>query len=410
MDKIERKSYLFGLFKSETKPKTIKKNTETIIAKLAQEFTDRTRADINKWKEAMALASNPEDPRWFLLQDLYTNLLNDGHIEAVINIRLSALMANRFYIRNKKTGKEDSEKTSLLQKKWFLDLLSSIWEAKLLKVSVLELTDPVKMEFKLIPRRNVSPQNSRIYFEVGGNSYIDYSTADLNSHILYYTDKSDFGKLNTIIPQLIYKRNAQQTWADFSERFGIPLIFATTTRTAKPELDRIETMLRKLGQAAQAVLPEGTKIEVDNNAKTGDPYNVFLKQMETTNKEISKALLGGTMLIDDGASLSQSEVHERIFERLVYSDLNSLQFYANEKILPFLNLWGFGFTEIDEFVFDYTEDLTINQHWDIISNALQYFDIPVDWISQRFNFPIESIKNNDNLPLLKPKAFHENFR
>lgn len=99
-------------------------------------------------------------------------------------------------------------------------------------------------------------------------------------------------------------------------------------------------MLQALGEAAQAVLPEGTTIDV-KESKTGDAYMVFDKQIERANTELSKAVLGGTMLTDNGSSRSQSEVHERnLDDKLSEDDRRIVTFTVNDQLIPMLALWG----------------------------------------------------------------------
>lgn len=385
---ITTKSYLWGAIKAEVKtPRSPKKNNG-IVTQLITEFQDRSRSDIKKWREAMQAAENPENPRWSLLQDLYDNLMTDGHLMANIQIRKAAVLGERFFIQDG-SGNEDDEKTQLLQTEWFYHLMEHLLDAIYKQYSVIELTDPATMQFSLIPRRNVCPQLKRIYFEVLGEKYVTYTDPGFQKHIIEITGMSSFGILNDIAPQLIWKRNAQQVWADFSERFGIPLVTAETMKTDEKELSLIEDMLNKLGQAASAVLPEGTKITIHDASTKGDPHNIFQEQIKTTNAEISKRIVGGTMIADDGSSRSQSEVHERTLnDKIAESDKRMIEFSVKNKIFPLLNNWGFSFADDDRFVFDRTESLTLKEHWEIVSDALNHYDVDDEWIARNFNIPI----------------------
>ena len=143
-----------------------------------------------------------------------------------------------------------------------------------------------------------------------------------------------------------------------------------TQKNDGKELKSIEGMLAKLGQAAQAVLPEGTKITIHDSSTKGDPHKVFMEQIATTNEEISKRVVGGTMINSDGSSRSQSEVHERnLNTKIAYEDITDLEFMVTDFILPLLNGYGFNFAEDDEFVFDDSENLTLAELWKIINEA-----------------------------------------
>jgi phage gp29-like protein len=414
MDKynISTKSYLFGLFKNEVKtpiaPK--KSSSKGIITQLVQEFQDRSRKDIQIWREAMQAAENPENPRWSLIQDLYDDLMTDGHLMANIQIRKAAVLSNRFFIQDKE-GNENEETSLQLQTEWFYHMLEHMLDAIYKGYTVLELADPTVMRWENVPRRNVCPQKGRIYFEVLGDKFIEYRLPAFIRNILEVSNITKFGILNDIVPQLIWKRNAQQVWADFSERFGIPMVTAETMETDSKKLDKIEDMLSKLGQAAQAVLPEGTKITIHDSSTKGDPHNVFNEQIKTTNGEISKRIVGGTMISDDGSSRSQSEVHERTLDfKIAESDRRLIEFTVNNKLIPILNTWGFKFADGDKFVFDRTESLTLMEQWEIVSGVLSQYDVDEEWIARNFNIPILAKKQQPTTKTTQAGGLSANFR
>ena len=390
------KVFAFGRVKAEAKPGQAKAKDSVIISQLAKEFTDRSRADIKKWRDGITAAENPEDPRWALLQDLIENLSTDGHLMSCVQIRKAATLSNRFYIKDRSTGKEVEEKTELLATEWFHRMISDLLDAIYRAYTVLELADPVAMSWVLWPRRNVSPQIHRLYFEALGDKYITYNDPAFAKNVLELSTQG-FGIINDIVPQLIWKRNAQQAWADFSEMFGIPLISATTNKSDKKELDRIQSMLQELGQASQALLPEGTTITIHDSSTKGDPHKIFQEQIKTANEEISKRILGGTMITDSGSSRSQSEVHERTLDyKISESDRREVEFFVNGKLIPLLRMWGFGFSDNDVFIFDRSEDLTLSEHWKIVSEAAQTYDIDQEWISSRFNIPIKGLRQQQS--------------
>lgn len=152
-------------------------------------------------------------------------------------------------------------------------------------------------------------------------------------------------------------------------------------------------MLQALGEAAQAVLPEGTTIDVKESS-TGDAYLVFDKQIERANTELSKAVLGGTMLTDNGSSRSQSEVHERnLDDKLSEDDRRIITFTTNDQLIPMLSLWGHDINpDTDEFMFDPGDEMDLKEFWDIIVQALGMYEIPDDWVSKKFGFPITGRK------------------
>lgn len=403
------KEFFWGAFKQTNMPVSLDKKSKAIITQLVDEFTDRSRVDVKKWRSAIEAFEDPENPKTVLLQDLINNLMTDGHLMSQIDIRNAATLCARFYIRDK-DGNENEERTKLLHTEWFYDLMENLLDSVYRGYSVLELTDPTLMSWELIPRRNVIPSQNMVLFEASGDKGVDFTEPAFARTVIHRYHKNRLGILNDIVPQLIWKRNSQQAWADFSERFGIPLISAETSITDQKELERIESMMRKLGRAAQAVLPEGAKITIHDSATKGDPHKVFQEQITVTNNEISKRVVGGTMLSDNGASLSQSEVHERTLDKkIAESDKRMIEFTVTGKLIPLLRTWGFSFQDGDEFVFDRSEELTLEQLWKIVSDALNHYDIEEEWVGRRFNIPIIGKKQTTS-STSAPTALSKNFR
>lgn len=366
------------------------KHPDTIVAKIIGEFKDRTRAEIKKWRQALELAGDIESPRLYLLQDLYDNLKDDGHFISQVELRKAATLCAPFHIQNRKTGEIDEEKTKLFASEWFYNLMEDILEAPYYGYTLLELIDPLSMTFELVPRRNVVPMLSLVLPEVNANTGISYETG-YEDRLIHVGKPSDLGLMANICGQLIWKRNAQQSWAEFSERFGFPLITATTNKTSQSDIDKIDNMLSALGEAAQAVLPEGTTIDI-KPFSGGDAYQVYDKQIERINTEIGKPITGGTMISDNGSSRSQSEVHERNLDgKIASADRRIVTFTVNNQLMRIMQAAGWNVNpETDEFVFDTTVNLSLNQYFDIVSRLLEKgYPIPTKWISKTFNIPID---------------------
>ena len=386
--------------KNNKQSTSIRKHNPEVITQIIREFKDQTRAEIRKWRQALRMASDIENPHNHKLQDLYDNLEADGHFIAQVQLRKAATTGYGFGIINRSSGKIDEKKTELFQSEWFYNFLDHALDSVIKGYTVLELTDPATMELTLIPRRNLVGVRQLVLYEASGDKGIDISTGYENT-LIRIGKPADLGVMAHLCGQLIWKRNAQQSWAEFTERFGMPLISATTNKTSKADLDRIDNMLASLGESARAVLPEGTSIKIDPFSG-GDAYKVFDEQIERINAEMSKPITGGTMVTDDGSSRSQSEVHERNLDnKLAESDRRLIQFVVNNQLIPIMHYWGWPLNpETDKFQWDDTFELSLNQHWNVVNQILNRFTVDQEWIAKRFNVPITGelatpIENDD---------------
>lgn len=397
----------------KTTPIASSPNEEAFVTKIITEFKDLQRAEIQKWRRNITAAMDPETPRLYPLQDMYDNLKSDGHFIGDIRLRKAATLCTPFSIIDKNTGDVQDDKTKFFKKKWFYDFMSPALDYVFFGYTLLEIVDTQKPIFKPIPRRNLIPRKREVLLSIQNDKGIPYADV-MGRTLIEVGEPEDLGLMGDLCGQLIWKRNAQQLWATYSEKFGLPLVIATTNKSGDAEIARIKKMLSVLGEAAQAVLPEGTKIDIKESS-TGDAYLVFDKQIERTNTELSKAILGGTMITDSGSSRSQSEVHERnLNEKLAEDDRRIITFTVNDQLIPLLSLWGHDFNpETDEFMFDPGDCMDLKDFWEIVSQAADKYEIPDEWVSKKFGFPITGRKEAKQLPPATAKAeggFSANFQ
>jgi len=367
---------------------TPKANSQAIVAKIISEFKDRNRAEIRKWRQALELAKRPDTPRMYMIQDLIENLGADGHLISQLLLRKAATICNTIAIIDKKTGEEIPEKTELFRSEWFFNLVSIALDKTKYGYTLIELTDPTTMTFQVIPRRNVCAPLRMVYFEVGGDKGIDYTTGF--ERTLLEVGKDDDMGIAELLGALIWKRNAIQSWAEYTEKFGMPMITATTNKTNKGDIDKLESMLRTLGEAAQAVLPEGTTIDI-KSFEGKDAYMVYDKLIERMNTELGKPITGGTMLSDNGSSRSQAEVHERnLDDKIAWFDKRSIEFLVNGKLLAMMQSWGWNVNpETDKFIYEESSDVKLTELYTIVDKLLtQGYDVKQEWISKKFGIPL----------------------
>lgn len=365
-----------------------KENGNTVLAKIIQEHKDSTRVEIQKWRQALEATQDPKEPVMYLLQDIYDNLESDGHLMSQVELRKSALLNSPFSIIDKKTGIADVIKTESFITEWFYTFLENALDSIFKGFSLFEIVDSQNMSIELIPRRNVIGKQSKIVLDTTSNKFISFAKG-FETTLIHVGRPTNLGLLANLCGQLIWKRNAQQSWAEFTEKYGQPLITATTNKSNTKDLDSIQQMLATLGESARAVLPEGTTIDIKPFAGS-DSYKVYDMQIERINGEISKPIVGGTMLTDNGSARSQSEVHERnLDDKISMRDKRMIEFIVNGQLVPLMAYWGHDINpETDKFVFDKSFELSLKEHWEIVSGMLNTYDIDEKWVAKTFSVPI----------------------
>ncbi len=386
------------------------KNASSLFQKLAVFVTDRSEKDIRRWRDAIEMAENPETPERSELINLYKDIMLDAHLHAQVQVRKTTTLSRKFAIIGK-DGKEDKEKTELFKEPWFYEFLKHTIDSIFYGVSVLEFggfdeNNKIK-GFNLIPRAHTLSLLKKIVFEIGDENGENYADPKHKAFIIE-VGEDHLGLLSKVANSVIWKKNAMQSWAQFSELFGIPIRWVTSDNRDSKTLDEIESTLENMGEAAYGIFPQGTNFELKETSR-GDAYNVYDKMIERHNGEISKAINSVTMLSDNGSSKSQSQVHLEISDRVTFADGNFTEGIINNKLIPLLNLHGFKLENF-RFQWDNTQKLDKKDQWTIVQNLLQTnHEIPIDWISENFNIPITArAKPVENKTAVENRQQHPN--
>ena len=270
-----------------------------------QRTTDAlTRKDIQDWRNAWQLAINVDSPNRKPLYDIYRDVDADLHLSGCIEQRKGFVMSRSFKIVGA-DGKEVEDAAHYFNQAWFRQLMKLSLDSVYWGHSLIELGDIVTDGdgcicydgVKLIPRKHVIPEYGRVVTDLGQEP----------------------------------KKNALAFWDTFAEIFGMPMRIAKTTTRDEKELAKMEKMMDSMGASLWGVFQEGTEIEVVESTK-GDAFNVYDKRVDRANSELSKLIIGQTMTIEDGSSLSQSQTHLEVFENLVESDRTMLADIVNNGL------------------------------------------------------------------------------
>ncbi|WP_438287722.1 phage portal protein family protein [Phocaeicola vulgatus] len=298
-----------------------------------QRTTDAlTRKDIQDWRNAWQLAINVDSPNRKPLYDIYRDVDADLHLSGCIEQRKGFVMSRSFKIVGA-DGKEVEDAAHYFNQAWFRQLMKLSLDSVYWGHSLIELGDIVTDGdgcicydgVKLIPRKHVIPEYGRVVTDLGQDwtTGLEYRRAPFTDWLIEAGQPDDLGLFLKAATQTIPKKNALAFWDTFAEIFGMPMRIAKTTTRDEKELAKMEKMMDSMGASLWGVFQEGTEIEVVESTK-GDAFNVYDKRVDRANSELSKLIIGQTMTIEDGSSLSQSQTHLEVFENLVESDRTML--------------------------------------------------------------------------------------
>jgi len=132
----------------------------------------------------------------------------------------------------------------------------------------------------------------------------------------------------------LFKTFALKDWAAFAEVYGLPLRLGRYGPAAtQADIDTLVAAVAGIGTDAGAVLPESMRIEFQGTGEGRGGGDLFQRLAEYLDGQVSKAVLGQTMTTDDGASLSQAQVHNGVRIDVAQADAAALANTTNRDLV-----------------------------------------------------------------------------
>lgn len=374
------------------------KEKRNVLIELNQQTESLTKKDIAKWRQAWQAAIHFEQPNRCALYDIYTDALIDLHLTGCISQRKGKTLQKPFVLTGK-NGKEDDRARAVFEREWFMDFLELALDSPYWGHSLIQFNDVVDaggvMSFagvELVPRKHVVPEYGVITREAGDDwkTGVSYREGDIAAWCIEVGKPRDLGLLLKCAPQSLSKKNMLAYWDMFGEVFGMPLRIGKTISQDTKDIARIEKMLAEMGAASWGLFPEGTEIEIKETTR-GDAFNVYDKRIDRCNSEVSKGILGQTMTIDNGSSLSQSETHLEVFENICRADATMIKYLVNDRLIPLMIRHGFPLQGV---AFDWDEATSYSpaEQREIERLLIQYYDIDPQYFIDKYKIGITGTK------------------
>lgn len=371
------------------------KRFQKTVMELQRTTDSLTRKDIADWRIAWQMAINVDNPNRQRLYDIYRDVDIDLHLSGCIQQREGFVLSRSFKLVNEK-GDEDEEAAKYFNTSWFKQLIklaldANYWGHSLIELGELTTDSNDRLSYNgvtLIPRKHVIPEYGKVIAQLGVDwtSGIDYRQPPFADWLIEVGQSDSLGLYLKAATQTIPKKNALAFWDTFAEIFGMPMRIARTTTRDEKELSKMEKMMAEMGTEGWGVFQQGTEIEVVESSK-GDAYNVYDRRIDRANSELSKLILGQTMTIEDGSSLSQSETHLKVFQNLVEADCDMLRDMVNNQLIPRMIRHGFPLKGI-RFYWDYSEDYTPEQQVAYEQLVLNNYEVDPAYFEEKYNMPV----------------------
>lgn len=357
--------------------------------------------DIKKYKDAVALASDPQNADFSALSQLYDNLLLDGHLASTIESRILFAQRHPF----KFVGEGDSENkeiTWLFERPWFDELIYKVLMSKWRGRTLIEfteidsLTGEVK-EINEIPQGNFNPEKGIILKSIGDQNGWDYRGGINGVYYLQIGKNRDLGQLANIAPIVLAKKLSLGAFLDYIESYGVPSLSIITDREDQERLNQLADAARNFRKNNWLVGRGNEKVEIHQAADGSAPFNAMFT---LANDEISKRVLGGSGLTDEKAFVGSAEIQYRLAKDRFESDKLFFKYVFNAEIKPRLIKMSPVYASLANYYFDWDNSETMNQkeQLEYILKFSEKYEIDPEFVAQTTGYPITGIKSSFGMP------------
>lgn len=136
-----------------------------------------------------------------------------------------------------------------------------------------------------------------------------------------------------------FKNGSIKFWVNFSEKYGMPLIFGQYQRgTAAGEAERLAQELSEMSEDAVIVAPSDISIQF-REAVRSSSSQLFSELIKFCNNEISKTILSQTLTTEiDIGSYSAAQIHYKVRKEVILADIRLVECLFNTLLKHIVDL------------------------------------------------------------------------
>ena len=368
-----------------TKVKRTKGKQGNIIQRIDVTQIRRSSQDIDSWRNAIKAAESTFFPRRSLLYDLYSEILLDGHLTAVIEKRKLSVINTPLHFVEK--CKVHEEITAMLTTENFMTMLGYVLESKIWGHSLIELSfETGFLVPTLIPRKHVVPSKGIIIKNQSDSNGFDFRTYPYSNYLLEVGESDSLGLLMKAAQYVIYKRGGFGDWAQYCELFGMPFRVAKYDGYDEKTRQELESALKDAGSAAYIVIPKETDLNFIQNNTQGSSI-LYDQLIDVCNKELSKLILGQTMTTEAGGALAQAKVHQEVEQEIHNADKLFVRNVLNDKLIPLLRIHGFDVGN-GKFIFQEKENIEKKTRLEMDLKLAEKIEIDDSYFYETYDIPL----------------------
>lgn len=370
--------------------------TADVFKLLKLETSEVVRTSLSQWQNAYECAKDVDNPDRTELLELYEQIELDTHVTAVTETIYHGISSMEFVVKDK-NGKPDEKATNLFRSGWFSEWVALATESIFWGFTGIQFYSVIDDKFeklKSIPRYNIIPEQEGFVINSSEDTVHKRFTDnpyDIWTTLLYpkmFGDQYQLGKFNKVAKWFILKREVMQFWAIFNELFGIPYRTLKTDITDNVRKQNAINAMETMTAASYAIVHNTDEIDFKMPSGTSG-HGTFVDFIEMADKQISKGLVGSTMVLEDGSSRSQGEVHERNTNAFITGYAKQIQNWINDTLIPKMERLGIKISKDHIFVWESIEKLSKKDWVSLLDTLSKNWDIPEEFVVEMTGVPVE---------------------
>ena len=367
---------------------------QNLLDKIIKSQTYITRKDFADWKAAQQYAQSIYNPKQYLLQRLYKDVMQDALMTSQIEgLRISKTKGADFDIIAR-DGKTDELSTQIIKDSGLYESIAEmVIESLFYGYTVIELSKDRTGGVRAvsIPRENIEPTQGLFLPDcTSDGGAIHYrNIREFGKTILEVIPKpDDLGFINKAVPYVLIKKFAFSCWSEFCEIFGMPPRVLKTNTQDKSMLDRAEVMMREIGSAAYFIIDTNEELDFGQGVTSnGDVYSNLIAKCDSQISLINLAAVIGQDT--QNGNYSKEESSAKLTDAVIAADKRLVEQTFNRQVLPALAALG---VIKDGLRLQISKSKDIEALWSKTVQAMPYYEVDPAWIKDTFGIEVTAKK------------------
>ena len=367
---------------------------QNLLDKIIKSQTYITRKDFADWKSAQQYAQSIYNPKQYLLQRLYKDVMQDALMTSQIEgLRISKTKGADFDIIAR-DGKTDELSTQIIKDSGLYESIAEmVIESLFYGYTVIELSKDRTGGVRAvsIPRENIEPVQGLFLPDcTSDGGAIHYrNIREFGKTILEVIPKpDDLGFINKAVPYVLIKKFAFSCWSEFCEIFGMPPRVLKTNTQDKSMLDRAEVMMREIGSAAYFIIDTNEELDFGQGVTSnGDVYSNLIAKCDSQISLINLAAVIGQDT--QNGNYSKEESSAKLTDAVIAADKRLVEQTFNRQVLPALAALGLV---KDGLRLQISKSKDIEALWSKTVQAMPYYEVDPAWIKDTFGIEVTAKK------------------